>query len=135
MWCIFSCAFYFLFKEHLYILHLRITLFVLFCINKILRTQMWMASTDARVKNNNQNIRMFSFWITLDHRVVALSLLLWLLAIPFESAIWMLFIVSKHVISIGWSTITNVHIVYIHFMRLFFNFSKPQKWASINCST
>lgn len=38
---------------------------------------------------------------TLDHGVVALSLLLRLLTIPFESAIRMFFIVTKHVVSIG----------------------------------
>lgn len=52
--------------------------------------------------------------ITLNHGVVALSLLLWLLALSLKGAIWVFLIVPEHVAPIAWGTITNVHIVDIH---------------------
>lgn len=83
--------------------------------------------------------------ITLDHRVIALSLLLRLLAIPLESAIWMFLVVSKHITSIGWCTITDIHVIHIHVVffvcvsllsnRFFFLWTVTKPWFLIKTFT
>lgn len=63
--------------------------------------------------NDHQNLAIYK--ITLNHRIVALALLLWLLAIAFQRSIRLFFVIAEHIIAIAGCIIADVHIVNIHF--------------------
>lgn len=104
------------------------------CLNSFIASiSIWM--TECNFIEVTHSIYMYISLpkITLDHCVVALSLLLRLLTIPLKSAIWMFLVVSKHIISISWCTITDIHIIHIHVCVVVIELVIFKSWTKKKC--